>query len=438
MTFAATTRWTSTAESGEPVSAIEDDTHAGRKADHRKWVTWQVLTNEHRFGVYFIGAALSNFGNWCQSLAGILLVYRLTQSVFIVGLASVCQFIWPIVLGPWTGMVADRFNRRTVLIVTQVTAAVVSGVLAVLTMTELVDVPVALAAIALLGVLQSFQAPAQLALVPLLVAREHRELGLSLSSSQFNLARAIGPVIASGLILVGDLGTPFLFNSASFIVFVVLLRFTRPLPQEMPKERPRLRHTLAAVMSERALLPLLAIGFVVSGSTDSVSTIGPAISVELTGTDTWAGGFIAGFGAGATVGAFWLVPLLQRVRRRLPWTIGAQALGALLFAMAPAPGYALAGCVVFGAGFILSSNRALSTVQSLISPELFGRVMAVWLMAFLGGRAFYALVGGAIANASGPRVAALVVVGTIALAAIGGWMLGSRKRTPRTAVPPDR
>lgn len=388
---------------------------------------WQVLTNEHRFGIYFVGAALSNIGNWCQSLAGILLVYRLTGSVFLVGVASVCQFVWPIVLGPWTGMVADRFNRRTVLIVTQVIAAVVSGVLGVLTYVGVVGITVALVAIALLGILQSFQAPAQLALVSLLVPSEHRELGLSLSSTQFNLARAIGPVVASGLILVGDLGAPFLFNSVTFLTYVVLLRLTAPMPQEMPREAPRLRHTLTAVRSERALLPLFAIGFVVSGSTDSVNTLGPAISVELTGSDEWTGWLVASFGAGAVVSAFWLVPLLRRVRRRLPWTIGTQALGALVLALAPVPWLALVGCAVFGVGFILSANRALSAVHSLISPELVGRVTAVWLMGFLGGRACYALVGGAVANLTGPRVAGLLVVATILLAAVVAWPLGSRK-----------
>lgn len=388
---------------------------------------WQVLTNEHRFGIYFVGAALSNIGNWCQSLAGILLVYRLTGSVFLVGVASMCQFVWPIVLGPWAGMVADRFNRRTVLIITQVVAAVVSGVLAVLTFAGVVGVAVALVAIALLGILQSFQAPAQLALVSLLVPSEHRELGLSLSSTQFNLARAVGPVVASGLILVGDLAAPFLFNSVTFLTYVVLLRFTEPMPQEMPRETPRLRHTITAVRSERALLPLFAIGFVVSGSTDSVNTLGPAISVELTGTDEWTGWLVAAFGVGAVVSAFWLVPLVRRVRRRLPWTIGLQALGALLLALAPVPWLALVGCAVFGVGFILSANRALSAVHSLISPELVGRVTAVWLMGFLGGRACYALVGGAVANLTGPRVAALIVVVTILIAAVAAWPLGSRK-----------
>lgn len=415
------------------MAVTQNDAGAGRRPS-----AWQVLTNEHRYGIYFAGAALSNFGNWCQTLAGILLVYRLTGSVVVVGLASVCQFVWPIVLGPWAGLVADRFDRRRVLMVTQVIAAVVSGTLAALTLTGAVRVPTALAAIAMLGVLQAFQATAQIALVPLLVAREDRELGLSLSSSQFNLARTIGPVIASGLILVGGLGAPFLFNAISFLVFVVLLRVTRPQPQEMPREIPRLRHTLAAVRGNRTLLPLFAIGFVVSGSVDSVNTLGPAISVELTGTDEWTGWFVTAFGVGAMVSAFWLVPLLRQVRRRLPWTMGLQAVGAVVFVLAPAPGFAIAGAVAFGSGFLLSANRAVSIVQSLIAPDLLGRVMAVWLMGFLGGRACYALVGGAIADAAGPRTAGLVTAGTILIAAGGAWTLGSRERNAPTGLAGER
>lgn len=395
-------------------------------SEDRRPLTWRVLTNERRFGVYFIGAGLSNIGNWCQTLAGILLIHRLTESVLLVGLASVVQFVWPILLGPWVGLAADRFDRRRVLMVTQSIAAVVSGALAVLTFTGAVSVGTALLAIAFLGILQAFQAPAQIALVPLLVDKADLEIGLSLSSSQFNLARAVGPMVASGLILWGGIGAPFLFNSLSFLAYLLLLQLLRPAGQDLPATPPRIRETVTTVLGSPLLLPLFGIGFVVSGSTDVVNTLGPAMSISLTGTDEWTGWFITAFGAGALLSAFCLVGLIQNVRRRLPWTIGVQAVGAAMFALATTPVVALVGAGLFGVGFILSSNRALSLVQRSVPPELTGRITAVWLMAFLGGRAFYALGSGLVADLTDPRSAAVLAAVTLVVAAVGAVFLGRR------------
>jgi MFS family permease len=395
------------------------------RVDERPSV-WQVLTNRQRYGVFFVGAVLSNIGTWCQTLAAVLLVFRLTDSTLVVGLASVCQFVWPLLLGPWAGVVADRFDRRAVLTVVQLGAAVVSGTLGVLTVTGQVRLGHALVAIGLLGVAQAFQAPAQLALVPSLVTPEDRDIGLSLNSTQFNIARAVGPVVASGLIVLGGLGLPFLVNAASFVAFVVLVRLARPAAQLRPARRPRLRETVAAVRSHPALLPLFALGFVISGSTDAVTTLGPAISVRLTGTDGQTGWLVTAFGIGATVSAVWLVPRVRRFRRRLPWTIGLQGLGVLVLGLAPVPAVAYLGALLWGSGFLLSSNRCLTTVQTLVPPETLGRVTAVWLMAFLGGRAVYAPLTGALADAAGPRVALVAVACTVAVAAVGAVRLSRR------------
>ena len=398
-------------------------------------LAWRIFTNEHRFGLYFAGAALSNLGNWCQTLAGVLLIYRLTDSVLVVGLASAAQFVWPLLLGPWAGLVADRFDRRRVLYITQSAAAVVSGALAVLTFSGLVTVTTALVAIALLGVAQSFQAPAQIALVPLLVPVEHREVGLSLSSSQFNIARVLGPVLASGLVLVGGVGLPFLVNAVSFLGFVLLLWLLRPARQEIPQSPPRVRETIAVLARERTLLPLFAVGLVLSGTTDMITTLGPALAVELTGSDALTGWLVTAFGVGATIGALWLAPALRRFPRRLFWTLLAQAVGAFAVVLAPVPAVALAGAAVFGAGFLLSSNRTLNAVHGLITPDLIGRVSAVWLMAFLGGRVGYALGAGALADLAGPRVAGLAVAVTLLPALLVVHRLGSRAR-PTAPDPP--
>lgn len=401
----------------------------------RRPVMWQVLTNSNRFGIFFLGAALSNIGTWCQNLAAILLVYRLSGSTVVVSLVTVCQFAAPVVLAPWAGYVADRFDRRQVLICTQLAGSVISAGLAVATLTQHITVAGALGTIALLGVCQAFQSPAQLSFTPLMVPPEQRELGLSLSSSQFNIARAVGPVVANVIIVTWGIGEAFLFNTVSFFAYVItLIFFVRPFPQERLTTVPRLRDTIATVRDEPLIVPLLLTGVVISGSTDLVATLGPALSTQLTGDDGATGYFLSSFGAGAVVTAFLLVPWLRRFPRRLVWTIAAQGVGVLVMAASPALWLTMVGAAIMGGAFLASSNRAVSLVQELVPAQALGRVMAVWLVAFLGGRPLFALLSGLVTHVANARVAALVVAVVLAGAALGMRRTGRRLRRLRAAT----
>lgn len=394
---------------------------------------WEVLTNDHRFGIFFVGAALSNIGTWCQNLAAILLVYRLTESTMVVSLVTVAQFSAPVLLAPWAGLVADRYDRRHVLMATQLAGAVVSAGLAVATLTEHISATGALCTILLLGVCQAFQSPAQLSLTPLMTSADHRELGMSLNSSQFNLARAIGPIVANLIIVAWGIGEAFVFNTFTYFLYVIALRFVRPSRQERSVGRSRLRDTLGVVRAEPLIVPMLLVGLVISGSTDVVATLGPALSIEVTGDDGATGYLISAFGAGAVLTAFLLVPWLRRFPRRLAWTVVAQGVGVLVVAVAPGLTVAMIGFAVAGGAFLASSNRALTLVQGLVPAASLGRVMAIWILAFLGGRPLFALTEGLVDSVAGPRAAAAVVALTI-FAAAAGVAITSRRLGP-AAVP---
>ncbi|MET0952839.1 MAG: MFS transporter [Aeromicrobium sp.] len=399
----------------------------------RRPVMWEVLTNDHRFGIFFVGAALSNIGTWCQNLAAILLVYRLTESTMVVSLVTVAQFSAPVLLAPWAGLVADRYDRRHVLMATQLAGAVVSAGLAVATLTEHISATGALCTILLLGVCQAFQSPAQLSLTPLMTSADHRELGMSLNSSQFNLARAIGPIVANLIIVAWGIGEAFVFNTFTYFLYVIALRFVRPSRQERSVGRSRLRDTLGVVRAEPLIVPMLLVGLVISGSTDVVATLGPALSIEVTGDDGATGYLISAFGAGAVLTAFLLVPWLRRFPRRLAWTVVAQGVGVLVVAVAPGLTVAMIGFAVAGGAFLASSNRALTLVQGLVPAASLGRVMAIWILAFLGGRPLFALTEGLVDSVAGPRAAAAVVALTI-FAAAAGVAITSRRLGP-AAVP---
>ena len=403
----------------------------------RRPVMWEVLTNDHRFGIFFIGAALSNIGTWCQNLAAILLIYRLTESTLIVSLVTVAQFSAPVMLAPWAGLVADRYDRRHVLVMTQLCGAVVSAGLAAATLTDHISVAGAIGTIFLLGVCQAFQSPSQLSFAPLMTSAEHRELGMSLNSSQFNLARAIGPLVANAIILTWGIGEAFVFNTLTYFLYVIALQIIRPSAQVRSVGLNRLRDTIAVVRAEPLIVPLLVVGVVISGSTDVVATLGPALSRELTGADDSTGYLISAFGVGAVVTAFFLVPWLRRFRRRLTWTILAQAVGILIVAAAPNLAVAMVGCAVAGGAFLATSNRALTIIQGLVPATSLGRIMAIWILAFLGGRPIFALAEGLVEHAAGPRVATAVVGVVVVVTALGVWRTGIRLRRVAASVTPS-
>jgi predicted MFS family arabinose efflux permease len=397
-------------------------------------VVWRTLTGPGRFGLFFLGAALSNVGTWAQNLAAVVLVYRLSGSTLLVGLVAVAQFLPAVLLAGWAGTVADRIERRRVIAVTQIVGLVLSTVLAAATLAGRATVAVVLLVVLALGAAQAFQGPATLALTPSLVEPHRRDVALSLNSSQFNLARAIGPLVANLLIVTVDVGAVFAFNAGSFLLYLVVLGLLRPRAHPRMRGRSSLLRTLRLVRATRHVVPLMAIGAIVSGTTDPAQTLAPALSVVLVGDDLGAAWMVSAFGAGAVLSAFLLVPVLRRVRRLLPAVIGVQALGLVAVAAAPTLPVALLGMAVCGGAFLIGSNRALTTVQEAVPPEALGRVMALWVVAVVGARPLFALLDGWLGEALGPRCAVAVMAGVALVTALAGY-LGSdgrrRVRQPR-------
>src|SRR4051794_18678387 len=170
------------------------------------------VATQRNFGPYFLGNALSASGTWFQNLAASLLVYRLTHSAFLLGLLNFMQFIPVLVLAPWAGGVADRFDRKHVLLVTQSSAAVLSAALGLLALTGTVDAATVIVFALLLGIVSAFSAPAQQALATSLV--EPRDLGsaVALNSMTFNIARAAGPALAALTVRAFGIPVAFLVN----------------------------------------------------------------------------------------------------------------------------------------------------------------------------------------------------------------------------------
>jgi MFS family permease len=366
-----------------------------------------ALTRQRNFGPYFVGNAVSSSGTWFQNLASALLVYRLTGSELLLGVLNFSQFAAILLLAPWAGSAADRFDRRKLVLVMQVGSSAISAVLALLAFLGQAGAAVVIFASLLLGVLSAFSSPAQMALVVSLVAPRDIPTAVSLNSMTFNIARASGPAMAAVVVQTLGIPTAFALNSLSYLVLVAALLFVRPRRRERPA-RTKLRESLALVRREPRLRLLLFLVAAIGFASDPINTLAPAFAHAFGHQDVVGGYFIGIFGAGAVIAAF-AVAGREMPRRRL---IGALCLlvgGIVLFARTPWLPAALVFLFVGGFGYLASNATVTARLQLSVEESHRGRIMALWSIAFLGLRPFASLADGAIASVAGVRVAGAVL-----------------------------
>jgi MFS family permease len=402
------------------------------------------LISSRSFGPYFLGNAVSASGTWFQNLAAALLVYRQTHSAFLLGVLNFCQFVPVLLLVPWTGRAADRFDRRRLLLVTQPLAAALSGLLAVLAWQGLASTEVVLAAAAGLGVCSAFSVTAQQALVTGLVPIRDIPSAVGLNAMTFNIARAAGPALATATIATLGIPAAFGVNAASFGLFAVILLFVQARPQELAaRGSARLRDSLSLLRREPRLAALLAIVVIVGAASDPVNTLSPAFAREFGHRDVVAGFIIGSFGAGAVAAAFVLAGRVGGSRRRMAVTLALLGAGMVTFSLLPWFGLALAVLVFAGFGYLASNTSATARLQLSVEETQRGRMMALWSVAFLGLRPIASIADGAIAAAVGVRTAG-VVFGSLPLLAALALLRDTRARAtgthaaPATAAAADR
>jgi MFS family permease len=381
---------------------------------------FQVAT-QRQFGPYFLGNALSASGTWFQNLAASLLVYRLTGSPFLLGVLTFAQFLPILVLAPWAGAAADRFDRRRILLVSQSAAVVLSATLGVLAFADVVNEWAVIGFGLLLGVVSGISSPAQLALVSSLV--QPRDLGaaIALNSMTFNLARAIGPALAAAAIAAFGIPVAFLINAGSYLVFVCALLLVRPRAQQRAASAP-LRESIALLRSNPRLLWLLFVVMAVGFASDPVNTEAPAFAQAFGYSDTVAGVIIGVFGAGAVSAALFFAGREGSPRLTVA-TLTILAAGIVAFSLSPSLWVGFLFLFVAGFGYLASNARATTQLQLEVDERQRGRIMALWGIAFLGLRPFASLVDGAVADLAGVRVAGVV----LALPAIAAAVLIRRR-----------
>jgi MFS family permease len=369
-----------------------------------------ALIRHRTFGPYFFGNALSASGTWFQNLAAALLIYRQTHSSLLLGVLNFSQFIPILVLAPWTGGVADRWNRRALLLVSQTVAVVLAGGLGLLAHWDLAPPAVVIADAVALGIVSAFSAPAQQALMASLVDDRDLPTAVALNSMTFNLARAIGPATAA--LAVEYLGIPAAFglNAVSYLVFVAALLLIGPQAQQLAdRSVGSIRASVELLRRRPQLVVFLVIVAAVGFASDPVNTLAPAWAHAFGRKDTVAGYVIGAFGAGAVTAGFVVAGRVGGSRRRMFSTLLLLGGGIVGFALTPWLPLALPVLFVAGLGYLSSNTHATSRLQLGVEPWERGRIMALWSVAFLGLRPFASIVDGAIAGALGVRAAGVLL-----------------------------
>ncbi|HWS02807.1 MAG TPA: MFS transporter [Gammaproteobacteria bacterium] len=345
---------------------------------------------QHRnFRLYFLGQLLSLHGTWMQSVAQAWLVYRLTDSSFMLGLVSFLNLAPVLVFGLVAGAVADRYSRYRLLWITQTLAMLQAFILGALTLSGHIQVEHILLLATTLGIIHAFEIPARHALVAGLVERAELPNAIALNSSLFNLARFLGPALAGILVAAFGEGPVFIINGFSFMTVLIALFAMRPRPA-MHARPSNSGGALAGLRFAWRQVPLrYALGLValISIAGTPYLVLMPVFAREVfSGGAQQLGMLVGGSGLGALAAA---LRLAQRkytagLERVIVVSAVLAGIGLLLFSQAGSFLFALATLPLIGFGITTLVAATNTFLQLEAEDSLRGRLMSLFSMVFLG------------------------------------------------------
>jgi MFS family permease len=379
------------------------------------------------YRLFFTGQVISVSGTWMQTVAQAFLVLTVLHGNGLqMGLVISLQFVPMLVAGSFGGLIADRADKRRLLMVTQSSAALLALALGLLTATGSVRLwQVYLLAFGL-GVVNLFDNPARQSFVSEMVGRELLPNAVTLNSVTMNSARIIGPAIGGVLILTLGLADCFFVNAVSYVAVIgalILMRRAELRPsQRVARAKGQIREGLRYVRRTPELFDPLVVMAIVGIFAFNFTTTLPLLAYTTFhgGAGTYSA-FTAAMGAGAIAGGL-LVAHRSRPSAPLLAGIGvAFAVTIAVVAVAPTETVAIVALVPMGACSLSFISTANATLQLRADPEMRGRVMALYAIAFLGSTPIGAPLMGALSDASSPRVA--LAVGALATLAASVYLV---------------
>lgn len=389
---------------------------------------------------FFAGQSVSLIGTWMQRIAQSWLVLQLTGSGTAIGLVVALQTLPILLLGPYGGVVADRVQKRRLLIGLQSGMGLLALALGLLTITHRVALWHVFALALLLGLISCFENPTRQAFILEMVGPEHLRNAVSLNSVMTNVAQAVGPAVAGIAIAAGGTAVCFLFNAVSFLAVICSLLSLdgSKLGRVPPAVRApgQLREGLVYVSrSPELAVPLIMMALV------GCLAFEFQIVLPVVARQTFSGGpedyglLSAAMGVGAILGG-----LLVAARGRTgagAMVLAAAAFGVALFVASASPSLSLevAAIGLVGGIGVAFQSTGNSTLQLTASPVMRGRVMALWAVAFLGSTPIGGPIAGFVSDRLGGRGGlALGAAASLVAAGLGALMLRRGRPTPRATL----
>ena len=374
----------------------------------------------------FAGTLSSNIGTWMQNVILIALAYDLTGGATFIGIITFAQLGPMLVLSPIGGAIADRVNRRVLMVTIATVQALLSLLLAVVATQDDPSKAVLFVIVLGIGIGAALNAPAANATLPSLVGRRDLQGAVALSSASMNASRVVGPVLGGAVAVIGGASLVFVVNAATY-GFVVLALMTAdadfspkgrggepPLQQLAGGLREARRdRVIARVLLTIAVYSLFCLVFIYQM---------PKIAAEQFGLeDVGYTVLFSTFGLGALVGALsmgsWLAghdrPRIVRLG------LGAFAVALTVFALAESPWVAFPAVFLSGASYFAVVTALITILQLRVSDEVRGRVMGLWMMAWAGLVPVGGLLGGMAVDAVGMTAVLLVGAAVAAVLAVG-------------------
>lgn len=346
---------------------------------------------QHRnYRILFPASVLSNIGTWAQRIAQDWLVLELTNSAQLLGIITALQFLPSLLLSLYGGVLADRFDKRTLLIITNIGAGLGSLTLGLLVVTGVVEVwHVALLAF-VVGVFGALDAPVRTSFNSELVGHKDIPSAISLNSANFNAGRLIGPAASGFLIVLFGTGLSFIINSFTYVVVIIALSMMRKedlFISVKPDSGAKIRQAIQYVLSQREILLVMIAVFFATTFGLNFQIFMAVMATQEFGKGPAEFGIL---GSILAIGSFTGVLVSARLEHlRVPKFVmlGGVVFGGLLMITAWMPTYATFAAILplVGGVALMMLISANSYVQTNCEPKLRGRVMGIYLLIFMGG-----------------------------------------------------
>ena len=391
---------------------------------------------------YFAGQVVSVSGNWMQIVAEVWLILQLTGSGSAVGLVAALQFAPILLFGAFGGMLADRMPKRKLLQFTQAAMAVPALSLFALYVTGAVEPWMVFVLVFLRGTINAIDNPTRQSFAIEMVGPDRVVNAVSLNSVIIHASRVAGPAVAGVVISVWGVGPCFVLNAASFVAMIAALRAMDPRELEtapvVPREKGALRAALRYVRATPGLrVPLLMMALVGTLSFNFLVVLPLLARFSFDKPASGYASLMIAMGIGSVLGAL-VAGARGRVSNRL-LVLSSALFGVLILLLAIAPTIELAAAVLvpLGAVSVTFAAGVNSTLQLAVTPEMRGRVMALYSMVFLGSTPIGGPLAGWLSETWSPRAALLVGAAGALIAAVAARAAFARRETPTSSARPD-